>query len=99
MSRKIDFQDFNVMKIFNMKNPGRLMGRFIALALFMIPFIAFSQNRNEAADPSTISDTWVATDALGRKLPGYEDVGKKFSRFIKLEFLLFVDTLITVKGF
>ena len=65
------------MKIFINKNQTHLLIGHFFLALLLLPSVTSSQIQNKTADAPTISDTWVATDALGRKLPGIESAGKK----------------------
>lgn len=49
----------------------------IIIVLLITPLVSLSSQESplEKNNPAGISGNWVATDALGRKLPGYEEVG------------------------
>lgn len=51
------------------------MKKLIDIMRFAIPLILIIFTGSLFALEKNVSSTWVATDALGRKLPGYKDVG------------------------
>ena len=59
-----------------MNNVLLIRGGIITIVLLIIPLFTFSQKQNETSEALSISDTWSATDALGRKLPEYGNVGE-----------------------
>ena len=49
----------------------------LLLALLMLSIAAYSQKRNEksSVERDLYSDTWVATDAIGRTMPSHQETG------------------------
>ena len=50
------------------------------------------------ADGDVYADTWVATDALGRSLPGYAEVGPPRKRQVGIFYFLWVNHEVTNNG-
>ena len=65
------------MLIYNrMKHISLTSGWIMTIILLIISPVTFSQIQNKTSESLSISDTWSATDALGRKLPEYGSVGE-----------------------
>ncbi len=72
----------------------------LLLLLVCVPRIGWGQALPSSASPSspswdTFADTWTATDALGRTLPGYAQVGPpRKDRFVGLFYFLWLGAYI-----
>ena len=70
----------------------------IALVALIACLLAVPYRLTPSEDSDLYADTWVATDALGRSLPGYAEVGPPRKRQVGIFYFLWVNHEVTNNG-
>jgi hypothetical protein len=81
-----------------MKHNDRKLHRVRALLWVMACLTVLSVLPVSAAEPTDIYTTWIATDALGRTTPTYEEAGaKKENAYVGIFYFMFMDPIFDTK--